>query len=191
MVIKIRDPRRWATLPEGHAIACTGFGQRNVRIEVNCEVETRFDAVYPPVTDPVTGEVSEPVHFLASVKGLEVIEFFADGPVEVWTDHAGPVHFFTDDGRNLAFVNDGKVSFAQVHQRRPENEQLIYVQHLMLENERRRSAKLEASLEAARLAAEEGASSENGGSTTEGELSPKPETDGVQQPPDADGEGVA
>lgn len=190
MVVKIRDPKRWFKLPDGQSIALTGTGKRTVRIEVNCEAETRFDAVYPERPD-ADGVLETPVYFLASVKGVEVIEFFADGPVEIWTDHAGPVWFYTDDGRNLAFVNDGKVSFAKVHQRRAESEQIIYMQSLMLANEQRRAAKLEAALETARLAEKEPVGDENSGSAASGELPQKEEGDGVQPPSDGGGESVA
>lgn len=133
MVIKVKNPRRWMTLPFDEVINLEGEGLRPVRLEVNAEAHASFKAVYPDGT----------VSFLAAFQGMETIEFVADGPVEVWVTSDCEVNFYTDDGRNVAFVDDGKVNFAKPHVRRTESEQTIYMQGLMLANMQRRNEELE------------------------------------------------
>ncbi|MFC3705920.1 hypothetical protein ACFOOL_14275 [Devosia honganensis] len=178
MVIKLKDPRRWFQLPVGDVISLEGQGRRPVRLEVNAVTDASFQLVYP----------DDKVIFLAAFRGMETIEFVADGPVEVWVTSESEVYFYTDEGRNLAFVNDGKVVFAKPHQRRSESEQIIYMQSLMLENERRRNAKLQAAV--AEAEAREADSADSGGDD-QGEL---PAGEGQEDPPpapDPEPEGVA
>jgi hypothetical protein len=133
MVIKVKDPKRWMRLPAGEVISLEGETVRPVRLEVNALADASFQVRY----------ADDSVVFLAAVKGMEVIEFIADGPLEVWVTSEEDVYFYTDDGRNVAFVDDGQVSFTKPHERRSENEQLVYMQGLMLKNMARRNAELE------------------------------------------------
>lgn len=178
MVIKVKDPKRWVLLPQGDIIALEGEGRRPVRLEVNAVTEASFQVVYPDAS----------VAFLAAFRGMEVIEFVAEGPVEVWVTSTGDVHFYTDDGRNVAFVDDGQVSFAQPHQRRSESEQLIYMQGLMLANMQRRNEELEAFRAAAEAMGAENGEDDSG--TGEGELSPGAGGQGVDPSADAGAGGV-
>ena len=125
-------------LPVDDNIALEGEGRRTVRLEANAPKEAVFRISYPD------GEA----RFLASFRGIETIEFIADGPVEVWVECDEPVYFYTDDGRKLAYVNDGQISFTKVHSRRTESEQVIHMQRLQMANMERNQARLAALLEA-------------------------------------------
>lgn len=152
MVIKVKNPLRWFELPMGEVIALEGDGTRPVRLEVNTVTHASFKVVYP----------NDKVAFLATVNGMETIEFIAHGPCEVWVDSEAEVYFYTDDGRNIAFVNDGKVSFAIPHQRRTESEQIIYMQSLMIKNMERRNARLEVAVQAMEAVRENGSGPDTG-----------------------------
>lgn len=178
MVIKIRDPKRWMVLPADEVMALEGEGRRPVRLEVNAVTDASFQAVYP------NGDV----HHLAAFKGMDTIEFVADGPMEVWVTSEGDVYFYTDEGRNLAFVDDGKVSFAKPHERRGESDQIIYMQGLMLANMQRREQQMAVYLAAAEARAAE---NENSGGPVTGELPPDTGGEGVQPAPDGGTDGVA
>lgn len=178
MVWKLRDPQRWMRIPVGDPISFEGEGIRPIRLEVNAVAEAAFEVHYP------NGEY---VH-LAAFRGMDVIEFIADGPVELWVTSTGDVYAYTDEGRKLAFVDDGKVSFAVPHTPRTGAEQIIYMQGLALANMHRRNEELEE----LRVAYEaEEARREDSRRSGEGELS-----EGQGEPPlsgAADGgtEGVA
>lgn len=176
MVIKIKDPKRWMRLPVGDVISLDGETVRPVRLEVNALGDASFQVAYPDDT----------VVFLAAVKGMEVIEFIADGPVEVWVTSDEDVYFYTDDGRNVAFVEDGQVSFARPHDRRSESEQIIYMQGLMLRNMVRRNAENQqwrAEIEAERARV-------NSGATAQAGVSVEPEQPPVDPPVDGGAGGV-
>jgi len=178
MVIKVKDPKRWVQLPLGEVITLDGEGYRPVLLEVNAETDAAFQVVYPDAT----------VKFLAAFKGLETISFMADGPVEVWVTSEGDVHFYSDDGRVIARVDDGEASFAEPHKQRGPSEQIIYMQQLMLRNMQRRAEEMQVHLDAAAAREQE---LENSGGLTEGEL---PEASGeppVHPTPDGGAAGVA
>ena len=189
MTIKIRDPRRWKRMPDDMALTLEGQGRRPVTLEVHTMGRVKFEAVYPDETVAFLGIVED---------AIEKIEFVAQGPVEVWALPAVDgdvidVFFYTDEGRNLAFVNDGKVSFTVPHMRGSENERLIEMQALMLANSQRNEARMAGYLEKfrEREAARRAAEAQDDGGDGEGELS---EGEGQQDPPAAlDGgtEGVA
>ena len=178
MVIKIKDPRRWMMLPAGEVISLEGTGRRPVRLEVNAVTDAHFQIAYP----------DETVAFLAAVKGIETIEFVADGPVEVWVTSEAEVYFYTDEGRNVAFVNDGKTVFTKPHVRREGSERIIYMQELMLANERRMNAKLAAAVAAYEAREAEGA---NSGGTGEVAVPPASGEPPLEQSSDAGATGVA
>lgn len=178
MAIKIGDPRRWECIPVGEILQFDGTGKRTIRLDINAEAHAVFKAVYP----------DEKVVFLAAFQGKEVLEFDAVGPVEVWVTSEADVYFRTDEGRKLAFVNDGKVSFAKVPQRRTGSEQVMYMQGLALANLEWRNAQLEAFREAALARGQE---SEDDGRSGEGELPPGEEQPPIPDPDDAGTEGVA
>ncbi|HTN61994.1 MAG TPA: hypothetical protein VL147_10605 [Devosia sp.] len=178
MVIKVRDPKRWFLLPADEAISLEGQGRRPVRLEVNAVGEASFQAVYTDGT----------VAHLAAFQGMDTIEFVADGPVEVWVTSESDVYFYTDEGRNIAFVDDGKVAFTKPHERRGESEQIIYMQGLMLANMQRRNAQMEVYLAAAQAKEAESANSSGDGTGT---VPPDSGTPVVERPADGGTEGVA
>lgn len=177
MVIKIKDPKRWMLLPEGEVIALEGAGRRPVRLEVNAVTSAAFQVRYP----------DDSVAFLAAFSGMETIEFVADGPLEVWVTSEADVYFYTDEGRNIAFVDDGQVSFALPHQRRTESEQIIYMQGLMLSNMARRNEQLE--VYRAEYEALEAERADSGGLGA-GELSADTSVPSVDQSANAGTDGV-
>lgn len=178
MVIKVKDPTRWETLPADEVINLEGEGVRPIRLEVNAEVHASF----------MLRDINDKFWFLAAFTGMDTIEFVADGPCEVWATSKKPVRFYSDDGRKVAFVDDGQVSFAKPHQRRSESEQLVYMQGLMLANAERRNAELEEMREMyeAREAEREANAGSGEGGVAEGEEQPP-----VSDPPDQGTGGVA
>lgn len=176
MVWKLKDPMRWMMLPQGEILSFEGEGVRPVRLEVNAVADASFTAVYP------NGEARH----LAAFKGIDTIEFVADGPVEVWVTSESDVLFYTDEGRNVAYVDDGQVSFTVPHDRGSQTDQLIYMQGLMLRNMERRNAELEEIVIMAREANREDRSGHGEGELPESESEPP-----VSEPSDAGTSGVA
>lgn len=177
MVIKVRDPKRWMLLPADEVITLDGVGRRPVVLEVNAVSDAAFQVVYPD------GAI---VH-LAAFKGMETISFEANGPVEVWVTSESDVYFYTDEGRNVAFVSDGQVSFARPHERRQGSDEIIYIQSLMLANARRREEKLSAAVAAAEARELE---RENSGGPVTGELPADTGAAPVEPAPDGGADGV-
>lgn len=188
MAIKVRDPRRWKRLPQDMALSLDGEGRRPVTLEVHVVGHVQFECLYPDDT----------VGFLGTVhNAMDRIEFIADGPVEVW---ALPVNeaeqvkvcFYTDEGRNVAFVNDGKVSFTVPHMRRTESERVMEMQALMLANAKRNEARMAGYIEAyrEREAKRRAAEAENSSGAGEAELSAGEGEQDASAAPDAGAESV-
>lgn len=184
MAIKVRDPRRWRRMPADEAIAFGAAGRRNVKLEMNVPTECQVHAVYP----------DDGVVFLASFKGMETIEFVADGALEIWVTSDGTevhkeVWFYADDGHDLSFPDVGEASFVKMHSRRSQSEQIIHMQQLAMANMERNMAALEAIN--AQLWEQANAQDQDGGGTGEGAI---PDGEGEASgsaASDASGEGMA
>ena len=95
MVVKIGNIGKYTVMPPGMALNLVGEEKRKVRLEVNCEYETRFDVVQ-----------GGNVVFLAKVEGHDVIEFVVEGAAVVQPTSEGEVWLATDEGPHLVYETD-------------------------------------------------------------------------------------
>lgn len=175
MVVRIHDAARWARFKAGKSMVLAGDRGRKVVLEVNCPEPTRFDLV-------IGGE--DKIVFLASVHGLETIEFYADAPkVEVVPTTDADFWVFTSDGEETAFVSDAE-QFTTILQRKATNPEVERLKYMMQLNEWRRDQKQAAEIAELRAMLAEQARAA-GANTETGEL---PNEDGI---PAAGGTGGA
>ncbi|KKB09520.1 hypothetical protein [Devosia chinhatensis] len=103
MAIKIGKISKFMVMPSGMALNLDRQEARKVRLEFNCERETRFDVVQ-----------DGNVYFLACVQaGHETIEFIVDGPCQVQPTSDGEVWLYTDEGPHLVYESD-EASFVEL-----------------------------------------------------------------------------
>lgn len=158
MTKRIHNVTKWAKLGVGQVLELDGDAGRLVRLELNTSERTI-----------VMLEDGEKLTFLATVDGLEAIEFNSPRPrVHIVCDSEGEVWYFTNDGRKIAGEHPDAVSFTNVmtrEKRNPQQDLMIWnMQQNVLRRERQlqveieRRQAVEAELEAQRAAAEEAAS---------------------------------
>lgn len=89
-----------------------------------------------------------PARFLCTLPaGLEEVEFFASGDVEIAADHTDRVVYFQSvEGEQMWFDGDGE-SFTTIHNRAPRNEALEWVQFQAEQNQMRMQAVLRAEMD--------------------------------------------
>lgn len=176
---------------------------RRVRIYFNCmEPTPLFIVGYDAGEDGRL--VKRPARFLATMPaGLEELEFYVAGDVEIGADHAERVVYYqSTEGETHWFEGDGE-SFATIHERAPRNEALEWVQFQAEQNQMRMQAALRAEMEqqlaAIRSEYDERTSGVHGGKAAE---PPKPaklaagkaaadSRKGVQSPATAEGGSTA
>lgn len=110
MTVKIGNIGKFTLFPAGTKLVLPGEEKRRVRLEVNCEYETRLDAILPQ------GETV----FLAKVDGLKAVEFVVDGPAEIVATSEGEVWLSTDEGRHITFETDEPSFVTLDFERQPE-----------------------------------------------------------------------
>lgn len=134
MVVRIHNVGKWSQLKPGALIELTKTMGRRVRLQVNCEVPTRFDVI--------EGERGT---FLAVVEGLETIEFTAGADAYIGASpstDSGEVWYFTNDGDQVAADRPEAVSFTKIASRRTRNPELEHMMFKMEQNMNRRIAAL-------------------------------------------------
>lgn len=141
MVVRIHNTGKWSQLEAGKIFKLTGMQRRRVRLEVNCEMPTRFDVV----------EDDDRVTFLAVVQGQEALEFSAGPNAHVAALSEGEVWFFTNDGDQVAIERPEAVSFTTIAGRRTRNPEMERMMFKMEQNMTRRMTAL--ALELAEMAA--------------------------------------
>lgn len=145
MAVKIGNIGKYIPVPVGRAIDLPGEGKRKVRLEVNCEYETRFDVVQEGT-----------VTFLAKLEGHHMIEFIVDGPAAVQPTSEGEVWLSKDEGPHLVYETDEK-SFVELDFTRTELshfEQLQAIANLKREQREQETEALLIELRAERAALE-------------------------------------
>ena len=133
MVVRLFNPSRWALL--SGAFVVLGSEPHRVVVDVNAETDARFDVV------TADGQAI----FLATVKGMERLEFTAGPGDQLVATSEGEVWYFTDEGDSIAVETFGE-SFTRIATRRERNPQLEMMEFKMRENERRMQAKLDAAM---------------------------------------------
>ncbi|WP_137934844.1 hypothetical protein [Mesorhizobium comanense] len=120
---------------------------RLVRLYLNCmEPTPLFIVSYTAGEDG--SPVKAPARFLCTMPaGLEQLEFYAAGDIEIGADHADRVVYYqSTEGERHWFDGDGE-SFTMIHERAPRNEALEWVQFQAEQNQKRMQAALRAEME--------------------------------------------
>lgn len=167
MAVKIGNIGKYTAMPAGMALNLVGEEKRKVRLEVNCEYETRFDVVQDGT-----------VTFLAKVEGHNVIEFIVEGPAVVQPTSQGEVWLSADEGPHLVYETDEQ-SFVQLDFTRTELshfEQLQAIANLKREQREQETEALLSELRAERAALEaaKNEQSQVSGNAPEGEQAAPP-----------------
>lgn len=137
MAIKLANISDWERFDAEKLLVLPGGAQsRKIRLEVNCGHPTRFDLMIPDVG----------VFHLATVEGLETIEFFYAGEARISAVSARvgidevDAWFYTADGQVTHAEVPDAVTFTKIAQRRARNPELEYMQFVMNQNIERRLA---------------------------------------------------
>lgn len=181
---KLNELSRWKTCESGDQIVLPSPKRRQVRLHVNAAGETRLFVKPEGKGDPI---------FLALVKGLDVVEFVANGTVTVAPDDR--VNFYTAEGETVHFEESAHASFTKLITRKERNFELETLMARAEQNVSRRMETVLAQQEAMfeeRLARAK-ADDQRTSATGDAQPSPEPKPDDGQQKPDqakaAEGEG--
>lgn len=137
MVLKIHNLDKWSVLAAGEVLELPGRHLRTIRVEVNCEGPTKWQAL-----------IGEDRVFLGLVTGHEIIEFMASGEVSLVPLGEHDVWFFTNDGDRVSASKPNAVSFVGPMNRKVRNPSLEKMMFKMQQNMTRRLARQEAEMNA-------------------------------------------
>lgn len=118
---------RWTLVEDKQSLEFLNPKPRNVRLEVNSPSEVALWYV-----DQATGET----HFLALVKGRDVVTFGSTGPFEI-TVNGGFVMIATADGDDVSMKPTAENAYVKIRERRPRNPELEHIAALMQYNMQR------------------------------------------------------
>ncbi|RWN95670.1 MAG: hypothetical protein EOS05_12870 [Mesorhizobium sp.] len=120
---------------------------RRVRVYLNCMEPTPLFVIGHTSSDDGR-PVKAPARFLCTMPaGLEELEFYAAGDVEIGADHTDRVVYYqSTEGETYWFDGDGE-SFTTIHERTPRNEALEWVQFQSEQNQKRMQAVLRAEMD--------------------------------------------
>lgn len=126
MVKRIQNLSKWNVLAAGEALQLEGDHRRKIRVELNAPMRTRVDVIAEGITV-----------FLATIEGLDVVEFTADGVVQLVFSalndaEVSEVWYFTSDGDQYARSTVNPVTFLELPVggvvRNPQVEMMIFKQ---------------------------------------------------------------
>lgn len=100
MAIRINNLDKWQELPAEMVLVCSGDHERRVRVEFN----TVTDAIFHVVE-------GERRTYLGTIKGYDVIEFYAGATAEIVAESAGEIWFFTNDNDQISYESPHTESF--------------------------------------------------------------------------------
>lgn len=135
-MIKLGNLSRWVALPVGATLTLPGEDVRRIGLSVNS----------PGIADLRIVNADGEVKFLASVDGLDEIEFYEEGVVKITTS-SPDVAFMTSSIEVDYFVNDAPEVFTEISERAARNPDLERMEYLMRVNMENRMAQLSAGLE--------------------------------------------
>lgn len=148
MVIRLHNVSKWKLLEQGF-LPFVGDHHRKIRIDVNCEVVTRFDIVQPG-----EGDDDDKLTMLAAgVQGLETLEFSAPADTVLHVTSEGEVWYFTNEGDDQSVPGVEDEIFTTIANRRARNPQLEMMMFKQEQNMNRRlkaqAAEFQAMIDAA------------------------------------------
>lgn len=126
MVKRIQNLSKWNVLASGEALQLEGDHRRKIRVELNAPMRTRVDVIAEGLTV-----------FLGVIEGLDVVEFTADGVVQLVFSplneaELSEVWYFTSDGDQYARSTVNPVTFLELPLggvvRNPQVEMMIFKQ---------------------------------------------------------------
>lgn len=140
MTIKLDALSDWKLVPGGQQLLLPSDneGHRRVRIDLNCEEQTRL------YVDHVGNPDKEAQFVAVAGPGLETVEFFVQGDISVGFETSGGAQIWIYTAElepNVSEVPDA-VSFTEIHQRRARNPELELMQFYARQNERRMDERL-------------------------------------------------
>lgn len=170
MTIRILNPLDWKQVLPGEWIEFNGDHRRTLKVELNCEAETRVDLVY----DDADGV--EQRMFLARVLGLEVIEVVAEANARFDFSGGGETWFWTNDGQANSVAIPEEATFTKLMGRKTRSDQLEIMLRLQQEGYERllRDQENERLALEAELAEREDSPSADGGTPPSVQSEPAP-----------------
>ena len=136
-MIKLNELTRWRALAQGEVLTLPEGNSRRIRLEVNSPGRAPFYIVDSPTQ----------MRFLAAPVGRDVIEFTAEGAVDITTGGDDVWIYTAELEPTYTVIEDAEV-FTQIATRaarNPDMEHMMYLQQLNVE---RRMAQLQADMEA-------------------------------------------
>lgn len=179
MVQRLHNVDKWTTIEEGQSLAFLNGRERNVRLHVNTPSEVEVNYICQK-----TGQV----HFLALVKGLDVLEFGTVGPFEI-TVKGGFLNVFTNDGDDVSVAPTASEAFVEIMERRQRNPLLEQMMWEMNQNLERR-LEMQANELAARYEARLAELAESNAGDAGEEPAPTGAAGGAGEVPASDGSGT-
>lgn len=133
-MIRVGDLKLFQFLELGALAPFLSERKRTVRVTVNAPHKTVLSIV--PMGDG--GSIEDDVEpiYLATVEGLETVEFTAEGPFGLSAD--GDIYFKTPDGDHIHVVIPGAETFTRIAERRARNPELERLQQMLMANQERR-----------------------------------------------------
>lgn len=133
-MIRVGDLTLYSILRAGMVASFTADHARTVKLTVNAPQEARLSVVpmHPDGTFPDT----EPL-FLATVTGLQEVEFYARGAFGLVADDVD-IYVRTFDGTEIHAVVPDAVTFTKITERRARNPEIEALQQMLLKNQERR-----------------------------------------------------
>lgn len=136
-MIKLDTLTRWRPLAQGEVMTIPGEASRRIRLHVNS-----------PGRAVLYLRENERTHrFLAAPVGREVVEFTAEGDVEIVTG-SDDVQVYTAEFEPTFVVVEDPEIFTQIAQRAARNPELEHMMWLQQQNVERRMAQLQRDMEA-------------------------------------------
>lgn len=133
MVIRLHNVSKWARL-DGGILPFVGIQHRKIRIDVNCETDTRFDIVIPGEGE----EADKLIMLAAGVVGLETLDFTAPADCALHASSEGEVWYFTNEGDDQSVPAVEDEIFTTIANRRARNPQLEMMMFKQEQNINRR-----------------------------------------------------
>lgn len=171
MTIRILNPSDWKLIPPGHWLNLNGDHTRIVKVELNCEAETRVDLVHHDA------EGVEKRTFIGRVVGLDKIEVVADADASLDFSGGGEVWCWTNDGEANTSVIPDEATFTKLMGRKTRSDQMEIMLRLQQEGYERLLRQQEAErvgLERQLAEQHENSAATDGGTSPEEQPEPAP-----------------
>lgn len=128
-MINLKNLDKWKHLVGGEMFTFLATNPRTVRLEINAPFETRL------YISPLGGDEAL---FLATVHGLDVVQFISDGAFTLYGD--GDFSLYSSEFETVAVEVLEPLIFTEIAERRARNPELEFMMKKMSENLERRIA---------------------------------------------------